>query len=123
MKLKREIEWQIIARKLVLVENENIFDEDEMKLIRAKAFLSCVESGEVCLSAETVAKLFHRSPTTIRRWCWGQKKLRCYRDYRGKKPGEIWAWYEIPLSTVVDLKKTGGNVNEFIGLDIKKVDF
>ena len=69
MELKREIELQIVARKLVLVENEGVFDEDELKLIRANAFLSCVESGEVCLSAAVVAKLFHRSPTTIRKWC------------------------------------------------------
>lgn len=122
IKLKREIEMQIIARKLVLVENENVFNEDELRIIRAKSFLSCVNSGEVCLSADAVAKLFHRSPTTIRKWCWNCR-IRCNRDYRGRDPGEVFPWYEIPLSSVVDLKKTYGKVDEFIGLDIKKVDF
>lgn len=122
MKLKREIEWQIIARKLVLVENENIFNEDEMKLIRAKAFLSCVENGEVCLSAAVVAKLSHHSATTIRKWCWNAK-IECYKDYRGKDVSVRWPWYEIPLREVVNLKRTNWVVDEFINLDIKKVDF
>lgn len=120
IQLKHEIEMQIIARKLVLVENTNVFNDEDMRYIRAKAFLSCVESGEVCLSATAVAHLFKHSPTTIRKWRWF-RKINCYFDNRNN--GSRWPWYEIPLSTVVDLKRTNGNVDETISLDIKKVDF
>lgn len=113
---------EFIALKLVLVENEGVFTEDELKIIRASAFLSCVEENEVCLSATAVARLCNKSPSTVRAWCW-QNRIKNYRDYRGIKPGKAWPWYEIPLRTVVDLKKTDWIVDEYINLDIKKVDF
>lgn len=114
MKLKREIEWQIIARKLVLVENEGLFNDDELKIIRARSFLSCVVDSDVCLSVHAVAELANRSQVTIRNWC-RDKKILSYPGPNG--------WWEIPLREVVNLKRTAWNTNEFIHLDIKKVDF
>ena len=105
----------LIASKVAKVEDRGLFSDEEMKIIRASAFISCVKPNEVCLSASAVARIFHHSPTTIRRWC-VDNKIHSYRTPNG-------GWVEIPLSSVVDLKLTDGDVNEYINLDIKKVDF
>lgn len=115
--MKREA-FVFIATKMVLVENQDLFTDDEMKIIRGGSFISCVKENEVCLSTNAVAKLAHKSQTTVRNWCM-QNKINCYRDSRGSSS----QWYEIPLRTVVDLKKTNWDMNEVIPLDIKKVDF
>lgn len=105
---------RIIALKLVLVENEGLFDDDELKIIRARSFLSCVVDSDVCLSVHAVAELANRSQVTIRNWC-RDKKIISYSDSNG--------WWEIPLREVVNLKRTNWDTNKYLKLDIKKVDF
>lgn len=105
---------RIIALKLVLIENEGLFNDDELKIIRARSFLSCVVDRDVCLSVHAVAELANRSQVTVRNWC-RDKKILSYSDSNG--------WWEIPLREVVNLKRTNWDTNKYLKLDIKKVDF
>lgn len=109
-----------IATKLVLLENEDLFDDEEIKLIRANAFLSCVVDNEVCVSVNVTSKLSHKSPRKIIKWC-DEGRIVSHRQFFQNPLTP--PWYEIPLKTLVDLKKTDWNVDEYIHIDIKKVDF
>lgn len=114
----KNIGMMLVASKVASTENTGLFNEYEMRIIRACAFISCVKENEVCVSAAAIARMCHHSPTTIRKWC-SEGKIKCLVDSSGHNPGV----YEIPLSSVIDLKQTNWDVNKDISLDIKKVDF
>lgn len=105
-----------ISNKVAILDSKGVFNNDEMKLIRSRAGISLTDNYEVVLLPDCVAKLVGVSPQTVRTWC-RQGKIRANRT------PYPFLWWEIPLSSVYELKVTNRNFDEYIYMDIKKVDF